>query len=93
MSSTESVKYPFYTVQFHPEESMWSFYYDNIPHSPDSIELTKHFAEKFVSEASKSKHRFESYEETVVYSVESTAVDEIVYDDLSDEEVFVYAFP
>ena len=49
-ATVEGKKYPFYGTQFHPEGTISNFNDDSgINHSWLSIQLNRHFADKFVS--------------------------------------------
>ena len=93
ISSTEHKKYPFYTVQYHPERNIFKFDKSNIPHSQEAIELASLLAEKFVTEAKGNMNHFDTYSETIFASVEKTGYDEIDIDILDDTCYFKYAFP
>ena len=57
---------PFYGVQWHPEKNVWEngeypsgAPYENIPHTPDAMDMTLYLARFFVSEARLNDHAFE----------------------------------
>lgn len=56
---------PFYGVQYHPEKNVWEtgltadgMPYENIPHSPASMEHTLYYSKFFVAESRKNMHSF-----------------------------------
>lgn len=53
----EAKKYPFYSVQFHPEKSNfeWKVYSDK---SNDSVEVTQILAKRFIAKAQLSIHKY-----------------------------------
>ncbi|XP_022703088.1 gamma-glutamyl hydrolase-like [Varroa jacobsoni] len=61
VSALEAKAYPFYGVQFHPEKNLFEWTtranHNNIPHSAEAIRVAQYFAEFFVNETRKSKHR------------------------------------
>lgn len=61
VSTFESIKYPFYAVQWHPEKNTFEWNSDklkNIPHTDQATRVTQYFANFFVSEARQSGHMF-----------------------------------
>ncbi|XP_076762197.1 gamma-glutamyl hydrolase-like [Xylocopa sonorina] len=64
ISSLEHVTLPFYGLQFHPEKNLYEWVRNKyIPHGANAIKIAQYFANFFVSEARKSKHKFSSEEE------------------------------
>ncbi|XP_076162008.1 gamma-glutamyl hydrolase B-like [Ptiloglossa arizonensis] len=63
ISSLESIDYPFFGVQFHPEKNLyeWAIGY-HIPHSKSAALVSQYFANFFVDEARKNQHAFRSKE-------------------------------
>lgn len=59
----EAIRYPFFGVQFHPEKPAFEFVNKfeqlNIPHSRESIAVSRYFADFFVQHAQQSGHRFD----------------------------------
>ncbi|XP_071830453.1 gamma-glutamyl hydrolase-like isoform X2 [Apostichopus japonicus] len=64
VSIIEGNGYPFYGIQFHPEKPIFvSSPETNIKHDVLSVNVSRYFADFFVSEARKSNHSFESIQE------------------------------
>ncbi|XP_013400427.1 gamma-glutamyl hydrolase-like [Lingula anatina] len=63
VSSMEAYRYPFYGTQFHPEKNnfIWDPSY-KLEHTMHSALVSQYFANFFVDECRKSKHRFPSPE-------------------------------
>lgn len=57
----EAIDYPFYGVQFHPEKPPFEFVFKesqlNIPHSRESIAVSRFFADFFVGQAQQNGHQ------------------------------------
>ncbi|XP_053212260.1 gamma-glutamyl hydrolase A-like [Panonychus citri] len=76
ISVIESVDYPIYGLQFHPEkpafEPVISDDRSNTPHSLDAVLIGQFFANFFISEARKSVHRFPvddyNYRKQLIYN-------------------------
>ncbi|XP_053212026.1 gamma-glutamyl hydrolase A-like [Panonychus citri] len=76
ISLIESVDYPIYGLQFHPEkpafEPVISPDRSNTPHSLDAVLIGQFFANLFISEARKSVHRFPddnyNYRKQLIYN-------------------------
>ncbi|XP_063446341.1 gamma-glutamyl hydrolase-like [Mytilus trossulus] len=64
LSTVEAHKYPVYGIQWHPEKSnfLWNSRYTGLVHDFQSIRVSQHFANFFISEARKNKHKFPSVE-------------------------------
>ncbi|VDI26198.1 Hypothetical predicted protein [Mytilus galloprovincialis] len=64
LSTVEAHKYPVYGIQWHPEKSnfLWNSRYTGLVHDFQSIRVSQHFANFFISEARKNKHQFPSVE-------------------------------
>ncbi|KAJ8945838.1 hypothetical protein NQ314_009023 [Rhamnusium bicolor] len=58
ISSMESVSYPIYGVQFHPEKNQFEFKKSGIPHSIEAVYVSQYFANFFVNECRKIKIPF-----------------------------------
>ena len=58
ISAFESLNYPFYGIQFHPEKNRFEFRYANIPHTTDAVKISQYFAEFFVNECRKNNHSY-----------------------------------
>jgi gamma-glutamyl hydrolase len=59
VSTMEPKKYPFYSMQWHPENSPFEWQPKKaIPHLQNSIELCQYIANFFVQEARFRKHKF-----------------------------------
>ncbi|XP_067673156.1 gamma-glutamyl hydrolase A-like [Haliotis asinina] len=59
VSTMEAFKYPFYATQWHPEDINYGWNPNSdIDHTPEAILVTQYFANFFVNEARKSRHRF-----------------------------------
>lgn len=55
ISSLESVDYPFYGVQFHPEKNAYEWKIGTrIPHSKEAVVITQYFADFFVNEGART---------------------------------------
>ena len=93
ISATEHVRYPFYTVQFHPEKNQFTFSKSNIPHESGAIDLTLHLAERLIKDAALSSNRFDSYEQYISYSIENNAVDVLSITALTEEYRFLHDYP
>ncbi len=64
VSTMEAKKYPFYSVQWHPEKVSFEWCsIKPIPHCAASIELSQYISNFFVQEARYSKHKFASEKE------------------------------
>jgi len=67
ISIFEAIQYPFFGVQFHPEKPAFEFTsgkgHHNVPHSRQSIEVSRYFADFFVRQAERNKHRANGSEE------------------------------
>ncbi|GJQ68319.1 hypothetical protein Trydic_g16914 [Trypoxylus dichotomus] len=72
VSVFESLKYPFYGVQFHPEKANFEFKeYGNIPHSLEAIAVSQFFSNFFVGETRRNNHRYpdrKSEEKALIYN-------------------------
>ena len=61
VSTMEGRKYPFYSMQWHPEKPPFEWNPEKvIPHFSASIELSRYISNFFVNEARFSKHKFAS---------------------------------
>jgi gamma-glutamyl hydrolase len=59
VSTVESLKYPFYLLQWHPEKVAFEWTTtEGINHSTDSVEANEYIAQHFLSEVRKSNHKF-----------------------------------
>ncbi|KAJ8945835.1 hypothetical protein NQ314_009020 [Rhamnusium bicolor] len=58
ISAMESVDYPIYGVQFHPEKNQFEFELTAISHTSEAIKISQYFANFFVEECRKSKNSF-----------------------------------
>eukprot|EP00898_Chlorokybus_atmophyticus_P002285 jgi/Chlat1/3057/Chrsp21S03311 len=56
VSTIEAFNYPITATQWHPEMNMYNWWWDNVPHSAEAVELAQHVANFLVGEARKSKH-------------------------------------
>ncbi|XP_076663710.1 gamma-glutamyl hydrolase-like [Andrena cerasifolii] len=76
ISSLESVDYPFYGVQFHPEKNAYEWKIEmRIPHSKEAVLINQYFADFFVNEARKNRNRFVSAKnesESLIYNYPTT---------------------
>ena len=64
ISTMEGIKYPMYSVQWHPEKNSFEWTInENIPHQEMSIKLTQYISNFFVNEARLSSHKFQIPEE------------------------------
>lgn len=64
VSTFESMRYPIYGVQFHPEMNIFSWSPGlSVQHTPHAVRVAQYFANFFVDEARKSAPRKASYEE------------------------------
>ena len=76
ISSLESVDYPFYGVQFHPEKNVYEWNRETrIPHSKEAVLINQYFADFFINEARKNTNRFETAEEesgSLIYNYPTT---------------------
>ncbi|XP_077290929.1 gamma-glutamyl hydrolase-like [Arctopsyche grandis] len=81
INSIESIKYPFYGVQFHPEKNAysWNTTY-KVCHSADAIKTNRYFGDFFVGEARKNNNTFDNkdqenkhliYNYEIVYTLSS----------------------
>ena len=93
VSSTEHKKYPFYTVQFHPEKNLYKFHLPIIPHSNDALEMANLMAEKLVKEAKLNSNSFDSYQEMVSAMAEGSGFDKVHVDGLDETYYFKFAYP
>lgn len=67
VSTMEAKALPFYGVQWHPEKNIWELgedasgaTYENIPHTPEAMEVTLHLTSFLASELRKNTHSFAS---------------------------------
>ena len=81
VSSTEAIKYPFFTSQFHPEVTLYGFMYNFTDHSDVARAFAYELSLKFVGEARKNNQKFESYTELQKLLVQSTGVNKMGYSD------------
>jgi gamma-glutamyl hydrolase len=59
VSTSESLEYPFYLLQWHPEKIAFEWTpTEGINHSADSVEANEYMAEHFLSEVRKNYHKF-----------------------------------
>ncbi|XP_076629583.1 gamma-glutamyl hydrolase-like [Colletes latitarsis] len=66
ISSLESVNYPFYGLQFHPEKNLYEWKIGHgYPHSANAVRIAQYFGNFFVSEARKNCHTFSSEQEEI----------------------------
>ncbi|KAJ6664019.1 hypothetical protein lerEdw1_008973 [Lerista edwardsae] len=64
VSTMEAIKYPIYSVQWHPEKNPYEWTKPKgIPHSRSAMKVTYYTADFFVSEARKNHHHFASKED------------------------------
>ena len=90
VAAMESVAYPFYGVQYHPEKQQFVYYPTvKIDHSVDAIAFNRYFADFFISECRLNDRHFDSYEESEVSSL-TQAVGELVF--LKSYTGLIYAF-
>lgn len=74
----EAIKYPFYGVQFHPEKPPFEFVIKmhqlNIPHSRESIAVSRYFADFFVQQARLNSHSVSrvSIQDELIYAFQPT---------------------
>ncbi|XP_018572899.1 gamma-glutamyl hydrolase B-like [Anoplophora glabripennis] len=62
ISAMESVNYPIYGVQFHPEKNPFEFEKKGVPHSKEAVDVSLYFASFFVEESKKNNNTFPSEE-------------------------------
>jgi gamma-glutamyl hydrolase len=59
VSTVESLEYPFYLLQWHPEKVAFEWTTtEGINHSPDSVEANEYIAQHFLDEARMNYHKF-----------------------------------
>ncbi|XP_033338286.2 gamma-glutamyl hydrolase [Megalopta genalis] len=64
ISSFETIGYPFYGLQFHPEKNLYEWKEDlKIPHGENAARVTQFFANFFVDEARKNHNYFTNVNE------------------------------
>lgn len=64
ISSLEHTSFPFYGVQFHPEKNIYEWdARKKIPHGRKSTRVAQYFADFFVNQARRNRHRFPSTNE------------------------------
>lgn len=72
VSSIESVKYPVYATQWHPEKAQFEWVTGHsIPHEPEAVILSQAMANWLVGEARKSQHAFptsKAEEDALIYN-------------------------
>ncbi|KAL4442600.1 hypothetical protein ABPG74_007002 [Tetrahymena malaccensis] len=61
VNSIESIKYPMYGIQFHPEKNLYEWKV-SAPHSYEAEQLTQYFANFFVNQARKNLHQLSESE-------------------------------
>lgn len=96
ISSSEHKKYPFYTVQFHPETNLYKFYPDSYhypSHSSTARELADLLSQKFIDEARKNANSFGDYDELKTVLVEAQGSDELDPVNFGEAFFFKYAMP
>ena len=72
VSTFESIKYPFYGVQWHPEMNIFSWSPGlSVQHTSHAVRVSQYFANFLVNEARKSSHRNASYEEIAAIMAEN----------------------
>jgi gamma-glutamyl hydrolase len=86
IANVESIEYPFFGSQYHPEITEYTYAYNFTNHSPNAWEFAHHLALRFVEEAKKSDHKFDTYEELISRLVQTTGVDNMGID--SDDSFF-----
>jgi gamma-glutamyl hydrolase len=63
VSTVESLQYPFYLLQWHPEKVSFEWTItEGIDHSSDSVEANEYIAQHFLSEVRKNNHKFSTPE-------------------------------
>ena len=77
ISLLEAKNYPIWGSQFHPEKHAyeWTLQYPKIPHDLSSIHAGAYFAEFFVEETRKNKHKFvdrKTEEKYLIYNYQPT---------------------
>ena len=75
VANAEHKTFPFYTAQYHPEITQFTFASSDINHSENAREFMFYLALKFVGEARKNDQVFDTYEELVSYLIQTTGVD------------------
>lgn len=59
ISAVESIRYPFYGLQFHPEKNLYEWNRnENIPHGIYASRISQYFANFFVNEARTNRNQF-----------------------------------
>ncbi|EFC38836.1 predicted protein [Naegleria gruberi] len=91
VSTIESLKYPIYGTQFHPEKIQFEFNYEDINHSYDSVLANQYFANFFVNEARKNQHKFSSFEVEQSYSIYNFNA-KFTFPEISKDFVQIYYF-
>ncbi|XP_023345868.1 gamma-glutamyl hydrolase isoform X2 [Eurytemora carolleeae] len=95
ITSVEAKNYPFYGTHFHPEKASFEIGYTrpNIPHTREAILANGHFAQFFIEEAKRSKHRFNSREieeKSLIYSYDSQIYTGQIGVDFLYQQVYVF---
>lgn len=76
VSTFESIEYPFYGVQFHPEKNSFEFKDGiNIPHTCNAVKVCQYYANFFVNECRKNDNQFPNTkleEESLIYNYNTT---------------------
>ncbi|XP_054002149.1 gamma-glutamyl hydrolase A-like [Hylaeus anthracinus] len=83
ISSLESVEYPFYGLQFHPEKNLYEWVIGkSIPHSENAIQISQYFANFFINEARKNLQKYPHVSEKLIYNYQPvyTGLDGLAYE-------------
>ncbi|KAI4470280.1 protease family c26 gamma-glutamyl hydrolase [Holotrichia oblita] len=72
ISVFESKRYPFYSIQFHPEKANFEFKSSLlIPHTAEAIKSSQYFANFFIEEAKRNNHKYpdwRSEQQAMIYN-------------------------
>ena len=88
VASIESLKYPFYATQFHPEKpsQIWTDG-TNIDHTWTSIGLQELFAKEFVAAARQNPNSFGNFTEYMSYDIVNYPLIQ-TYEEMAEVYVF-----
>ena len=67
---TEAINYPFFTVQFHPEKSIFQFSSKAIPHSVEAEHFSMNLIDAFLEYARMNYNNMDSYDELLTRVME-----------------------
>ena len=79
VSNSEARNYPFFSSQYHPEVTLYTFSYNFTDHSKEARDFAYTQSLKFVNEARKNSQHFDTFTELQSLLVETTGVSKLGY--------------